>query len=129
MSEINCETCKYCELSISQNPCCDCDRFFRNFVRKVEKPVAQPKEDLAEKSVDEALGMAYPEGYDRPKVDHYNRHPSGVECIDVIQWMPYNVGAAMKYLWRCDEKHETAERDLKKAKDFINFELKKRGFK
>lgn len=35
---------------------------------------------------------------------HYNMHPSGVECIDIIEHLPYNIGAAIKYLWRADYK-------------------------
>lgn len=56
---------------------------------------------------------------------HYRKHPSGVECKDIIGHMPYNVGAAMKYLWRCDHKHESPLEDLKKAIDHINFEIER----
>lgn len=47
---------------------------------------------------------------------HYNAHPSGVECIDIIEHFPFNVGNAMKYLWRAGRK-ENASRleDLRKA--------------
>jgi hypothetical protein len=58
--------------------------------------------------------------------DHYNSSPSGVECIDVAEHMPFNVGNAMKYLWRCDEK-SNAIQDLKKAIWYIERELKRRG--
>lgn len=53
---------------------------------------------------------------------HYNAHPSGVECIDVIEWMPHNIGAAVKYLWRADEKGQHV-RDLHKAIWYINREI------
>ena len=60
---------------------------------------------------------------DHPK--HYNLHPSGVEAIDVCEHMSFNVGNAMKYLWRSDLKLDTIE-DLKKALWYINREIKKR---
>lgn len=58
---------------------------------------------------------------------HYTSHPSGVECITVIQHMPYNVGCAMKYLWRqglkeAGSKEKQAE-DLRKAIKMIEFEI------
>jgi len=47
---------------------------------------------------------------------HYNDHPSGVECIDIIEHMPFNIGTAMKYLWRAGLKPgEGTDQDLKKA--------------
>lgn len=45
---------------------------------------------------------------------HYNVHASGVECIDVIEWLPYNVGAALKHVWRVGLKGSARE-DLEKA--------------
>jgi hypothetical protein len=32
---------------------------------------------------------------DHPK--HYTAHPSGVECITVVEHMSFNVGNAIKY--------------------------------
>lgn len=46
---------------------------------------------------------------------HYNKHPSGVECIDVSECLPGNVMAAYEYVWRCDLK-SNAEEDLRKAR-------------
>jgi len=37
---------------------------------------------------------------------HYNSHPSGVECIDVIKHYNFQIGNAMKYLWRQGLKDE-----------------------
>ncbi len=56
---------------------------------------------------------------------HYNMHPSGVECIDVVEHMCFNLGNAVKYIWRADEKFAPLE-DLKKAKWYIRREIKKR---
>jgi hypothetical protein len=33
---------------------------------------------------------------------HYNSHGSGVECIDVVEWMGFSLGNAIKYIWRAD---------------------------
>ena len=38
------------------------------------------------------------------QVRHYNLHPSGVECIDVVRHMPFNTGNVFKYLWRAGLK-------------------------
>jgi hypothetical protein len=56
---------------------------------------------------------------------HYNRHPSGVECIDIVEWLPFNIGNAIKYLWRAGEKSSTIE-DMQKAVWYINREIERR---
>jgi hypothetical protein len=55
---------------------------------------------------------------------HYNAHPSGVECIDVVEHMTFNVGNAVKYCWRAGLKGDRIE-DLKKARWYIDREIKK----
>ena len=45
---------------------------------------------------------------------HYTSHPSGVECIDIIEHYPFNIGNAIKYLWRAGRKGDAIE-DLEKA--------------
>lgn len=45
---------------------------------------------------------------------HYNAHPSGVECVAICEAYTYNVGNAMKYLWRAGLKGDAIE-DLEKA--------------
>ncbi len=56
--------------------------------------------------------------------DHYNSHPSGVECITVVEHMTFNVGSAIKYLWRADYKGSRLE-DLKKAQFFVTREIER----
>lgn len=57
---------------------------------------------------------------------HYNKHPSGVECIDIIEYMTYNLGAATKYLWRSGLKPGVSEiGDLKKAIFYIEREVQR----
>lgn len=53
---------------------------------------------------------------------HYSANPSGVECIDITEHMGFNVGNAIKYLWRAGSKGDTVE-DLRKAAWYINREI------
>lgn len=57
---------------------------------------------------------------------HYTSHPSGIECIQITEHMGFNLGNAVKYVWRADLKADAIE-DLKKARWYIERELKKRG--
>ena len=58
----------------------------------------------------------------------YNAHPSGVECIDIVEHMPFNVGSAVKYLWRLGLKENSTDiQDLKKALWYVEREIKLRS--
>jgi hypothetical protein len=56
---------------------------------------------------------------------HYTSHPSGVECITVTEHMGFNLGNAVKYVWRADLKADAIE-DLRKAAWYINREIERR---
>jgi len=56
---------------------------------------------------------------------HYTAHPSGVECIQVTEHMGFNLGNAVKYIWRCDLKADAIE-DLEKAIWYIRREIERR---
>lgn len=56
---------------------------------------------------------------------HYKAHPSGVECIEITEHMGFNLGNAVKYVWRADLKGDALE-DLKKASWYIQREIQKR---
>lgn len=62
---------------------------------------------------------------------HYTSHPSGVECITITRHYNFNVGNAMKYLWRSGLKDLTGDaraseiEDLKKAIWYIQDEIKR----
>lgn len=45
---------------------------------------------------------------------HYCSHPSGIECIQVAELLPFNLGSALKYVWRKGLKWDKQE-DTKKA--------------
>lgn len=53
---------------------------------------------------------------------HYNNNGSGVECIDVVEHMSFNLGNAIKYIWRCNDKNNAVE-DLQKAIWYIEREI------
>jgi hypothetical protein len=55
---------------------------------------------------------------------HYQSHPSGVECIEVTQHCNFCIGNAIKYLWRAGLKGDAVE-DLKKAAWYIDREIKR----
>jgi hypothetical protein len=54
---------------------------------------------------------------------HYTQHPSGVECITIAQEFPYNLGCAIKYIWRHGLKSKNAIEDLRKASFYIEREI------
>lgn len=61
---------------------------------------------------------------------HYNSHPSGIECIEIVRHHNFNIGNAIKYLWRCGIKTEEgidiqdkSIEDLQKAIFYIQDEI------
>lgn len=60
---------------------------------------------------------------DHPK--HYNSHPSGIECIIVVEHYNFCVGNAIKYLWRAGLKDDDAIQDLEKARWYIDREIER----
>lgn len=54
---------------------------------------------------------------------HYTAHPSGIECIEITEWYNFNIGNAIKYLWRHDDKGGLE--DLRKAQWYINREIER----
>lgn len=60
--------------------------------------------------------------------NHYTSHPSGIECIQITEHMGFNLGNALKYIWRCDLKLDAIE-DLKKARFYIDREIARRESK
>ena len=64
--------------------------------------------------------------------EHYTSHPArcecgrSIECIQIVEAMPFNLGNAIKYLWRADLKNDAIE-DLKKSVWYINREIERRS--
>ncbi|WP_342152396.1 DUF3310 domain-containing protein [Methylorubrum sp. SB2] len=57
---------------------------------------------------------------------HYTSHPSGVEAITVCEHMGFNLGNAMKYIWRAGIKTDDPVEDLEKARWYLNREIERR---
>lgn len=74
-----------------------------------------PKKDFAQTSMPDAINHP----------PHYTSHPSGVECIDVAEWMSYNIGNVFKYCWRSGLKTENPLEDLRKAAWYLDREIER----
>lgn len=57
---------------------------------------------------------------------HYTSHQSGIECIQITEHMGFNLGNAIKYIWRADLKNDAIE-DMEKAIWYIKREIDKRN--
>ncbi len=53
---------------------------------------------------------------------HYNSHVSGVEAIEICEHLSFNLGNAVKYLFRADHKGSAID-DLRKASWYIAREM------
>lgn len=76
--------------------------------------------------------MAKKDNVNHPK--HYTSDPSGIECIDITRHRNFNVGNAIKYLWRAGLKIDSDKssinkqiEDLEKAVWYIVDEIHKLG--
>lgn len=63
---------------------------------------------------------------------HYTSDPSGVEAIEITRHRNFNIGNAIKYLWRAGlkedpgkDKLEKQVEDLRKAVFYINDEIQR----
>lgn len=72
---------------------------------------------------EDGIVATLPDDINHPQ--HYTSHPSGVECIDVVEHMNFNLGNAMKYIWRVDAKGDPIQ-NLEKAAWYINREITRR---
>lgn len=98
----------------------------KDIVREWERPTFKEeytgeKEDQAFEELEKKLER---EKMTRPHVPHYQQ--GQIEPIDFINshGFNFNLGNAVKYITRCNHKG-TKKEDLKKAIDYINFELER----
>lgn len=56
--------------------------------------------------------MAKKDNVNHPK--HYTSDPSGIECIDITRHRNFNVGNAIKYLWRAGLKIDADKSSINK---------------
>ena len=122
MATVECKTCFYSELDVKIHPCNDCEGYDKwvnrsIFIRESAKPLSEAIKEWVDCKEEEVDVVNQP--------PHYTEHPSGIECIQVTEHMGFNLGNAIKYIWRCDLKKDAIE-DLKKAKWYIDREIDKR---
>ncbi|TAL45476.1 MAG: DUF3310 domain-containing protein [Salinibacterium sp.] len=83
------------------------------------KHPAEPASELTVDQVDDAINHP----------THYTSHPSGVECITVVEHFGFNVGSTIKYLWRCGLKGGSTKQDrltdLRKAEWYVKREIQR----
>jgi hypothetical protein len=48
---------------------------------------------------------------------HYNKHPGGIECIEIIRHYTFDTGCAIKYLWRAGLKTEMGRSNRDKERE------------
>lgn len=77
---------------------------------------------IEKRAQDKKQGLAHHDPVNHPK--HYTSHPSGVECIDITRHENFNIGNAIKYLWRRGEKGNEIQ-DLEKAVWYIRDEIER----
>jgi hypothetical protein len=86
-----------------------------------QRPPADPEAFGSHKPI--GPGTCDPESIDPVNhPSHYTNHPSGVECIQITEHMNFNLGNALKYIWRADLKGKSIE-DLRKARFYIEREI------
>lgn len=56
---------------------------------------------------------------------HYTQHPSGVECIEIVRYLDFNLGNAFKYIFRRNDKDDL-KTNLQKAAWYVKDELLRR---
>lgn len=119
-----CKTCFYAELGAQIHPCNNCHEYDHWVKRNLYiKDASQPLSEAVKEWVDSDHSEWANDSIHKPK--HYTEHPSGIECIQVTEHMGFNLGNAIKYIWRCDLKKDAIE-DLKKAKWYIDREINRR---
>lgn len=128
-----CRTCFYSEQDGKMKPCSECNAFDKwvdrtIYIREAAKPLSEAVKEWVDCKDDDVEADKF---FKRMKdvvsqPPHYTAHPSGIECIQVTEHMGFNLGNAIKYIWRCDLKQDAIE-DLKKAKWYIEREIEKRA--
>lgn len=124
MTEKNCKNCYWnvhefifpAKCSSCSNESCPSNPY-PQWVLNVADPIFDP---VLSEETKEAI-KELEDVVNHPK--HYTKHPSGVECIQVTEYMNFCLGNAMKYIWRANDKHDSPLEDLRKAKWYIEREI------
>ena len=122
----DCRICYFRHFPNCLNIVADCN----SIIRKDKTPIyyklveqCKPK-DMEQKTEIKVDNVNHPA--------HYNSHPSGIECIEIARHHNFNIGNAIKYLWRAGLKSEKGMEDadkqvedLRKAIFYINDEIER----
>ena len=88
-----------------------------DLVEDARSALTKDIKDLREKVFNTIIGSKEEEPKESDSVNHpkyYNSHPSGVECIDITRHYDFDIGNAIKYLWRAGLKKEQGLSDTEK---------------
>jgi Protein of unknwon function (DUF3310) len=125
-------SCNYCGCKLNgenyMSLACDKEVTTRDRTSREESFIEKKSYDIGD-SVPLVVPPKFVDNVNHPP--HYNNSPAKcecgrrIECIDVTRHMNFNIGNAIKYLWRCDIKNAPIE-DLRKAMWYIQDEIKNR---
>jgi len=83
----------------------------------------KPTEFLTDEMIQQAIhGTRHMQAEAVNHPDHYNQHPSGVECITIAEHYNFNLGNVIKYVWRAGLKGDSIK-DLEKAEFYLKREI------
>ena len=113
----------YAPSIVSDASCGFSDKFYDFYFNNAREYFSRLLKELNNNNTNENKPMK--EHVNHP--EHYNLHPSGVECIEIAKHYDFCIGNAIKYLWRCGLKSEEGMtdgekeiEDLEKAVWYIN---------
>lgn len=95
----------------------ECIIFDINDIDRFEKIYRRTVDDVNEISSNNNVNNK-PDNVEHPF--HYTSHPSGVECITVARHFCFDIGNAIKYLWRAGLKKEQGMSNLEKEIEDCN---------
>ena len=87
-----------------------CMTFDINNIDEFEKIYRRTRDDINEKSSNNNVNHP----------SHYTSHPSGVECISITRHFCFDIGNAIKYLWRAGLKKEQGMSEIEKEIEDCN---------
>jgi hypothetical protein len=90
------------------------DESLHNNLNKIFGELLRLVSDLPDSSPDQGETVDHP--------PHYNQHPTRIECIDIVEHMSFNLGNAIKYIWRARDKGKFRD-DLRKAIWYLEREI------
>lgn len=90
------------------------DERWPDFFIPTPHPVEKCSCDMCKEAKDKDYFDTVREEYSKQYVenpDHYNSHPSNIECIQITEHYNFCIGNAIKYLWRNGLKSEKGKTD------------------